>query len=95
MSSKIYQVDAFCRDLFSGNPAAVCPLPTWPDDDALLQRMAAENNLPATAFYVQVADQNHYRLRWFSPVREINLCGHGTLAAAHVLFNHENYTTTP
>ena len=91
MSSKLYHVDAFCRDIFSGNPAAVCPLQTWPDDDALLQQIAAENMLPATAFYTQAAGQSQYNIRWFSPKKEIELCGHGTLAAAHVLFNHENH----
>jgi PhzF family phenazine biosynthesis protein len=90
MSIKIYHVDAFCRDLFSGNPAAVCPLQTWPDD-ALMQQIAAENMLPATAFYAKVAGEPHYLVRWFSPKKEIELCGHGTLAAAHVLFNHENH----
>jgi PhzF family phenazine biosynthesis protein len=88
MPIKIYHVDAFCRDLFSGNPAAVCPLGHWPED-ALLQHIAAENNLPETAFYVKVDD--HFRIRWFTPTREVDLCGHATLATAHVLFNYERY----
>src|SRR5579872_6513250 len=90
MNLKLYQVDAFCRDLFSGNPAAVCPLQSWPDD-TLMQHIAAENNLAETAFYVKVADETHYRLRWFTPAVEVDLCGHATLATAHVLFNHEGY----
>jgi PhzF family phenazine biosynthesis protein len=88
MPIKIYHVDAFCRDLFSGNPAAVCPLGHWPED-AFLQHIAAENNLPETAFYVKVEDR--YRIRWFSPTMEVDLCGHATLATAHVLFDHEQH----
>ncbi len=88
MKQKIYQIDAFAEQVFSGNPAAVCPLEKWPDDD-LLQKIAAENNLAETAFYVK--DGEHYTLRWFTPTVEVDLCGHATLAAAYVLFNHENY----
>jgi PhzF family phenazine biosynthesis protein len=82
----LYQVDAFADRLFSGNPAAVCPLPAWLDD-ALLQAIADENNLSETAF--TVAEGKGYRLRWFTPAAEVDLCGHATLAAAHVLFQHE------
>lgn len=82
---RIFQVDAFTDHLFGGNPAAVCPLTTWPED-ALLQAIAAENNLSETAFFV--AGQEPVELRWFTPVAEVDLCGHATLAAAHVLFVH-------
>jgi PhzF family phenazine biosynthesis protein len=86
---EIYQVDAFCAGLFSGNPAAVCPLEAWPDD-TLLQNIAAENNLAETAYYVQEGD--HYHIRWFTPTVEVDLCGHATLATAHVLFAHKGIT---
>lgn len=86
--SKIYQVDAFTDRLFSGNPAAVCPLDEWPDDQ-LMQNIAMENNLAETAFYVKRGDE--YELRWFTPAVEVALCGHATLAAAFVLFNHKNH----
>jgi PhzF family phenazine biosynthesis protein len=89
MAIKIYQVDAFCRELFSGNPAAVCPLDRWPADP-LLQSIAAENNLAETAFYVREGDR--FRLRWFTPTVEVDLCGHATLATAHVLFEHEGFS---
>ncbi|MFO7617309.1 MAG: PhzF family phenazine biosynthesis protein [Bacteroidales bacterium] len=80
----IYQVDAFTSRLFSGNPAAVIPMDEWPDDETL-QRIAAENNLSETAFYVPFGD--HLHLRWFTPKVEVDLCGHATLATAHVLFS--------
>lgn len=85
---QLFQVDAFADHLFSGNPAAVCPLPAWPAD-ALLQAIAAENNLAETAFFV--AAGRHYELRWFTPTAEIRLCGHATLASAFVLFNCLDY----
>ncbi|PZR30043.1 MAG: hypothetical protein DI535_00655 [Citrobacter freundii] len=84
----IYQVDAFCKGLFSGNLAAVCPLPAWPDD-TFLQQIAAENNLAETAFYVE--DSTGFHIRWFTPKVEVDLCGHATLATAHVLFHHLGY----
>jgi PhzF family phenazine biosynthesis protein len=84
----IYIVDTFTKKRFSGNPAAVCPLSEWLDDD-LLQSIASENNLSETAFFVKKGD--FYELRWFTPVVEVNLCGHATLASAHVLFQHLNY----
>lgn len=87
MQLELYHVDAFCRELFSGNPAAVVPLNFWPSDD-ILQNIAAENNLAETAFYV--AKDDRYDIRWFTPTVEVDLCGHATLAAAHVLFNHKN-----
>lgn len=85
----IYQVDAFTRSRFRGNPAAVCPLESWLPD-AVLQDIAAENNLPMTAYFVRQGDG--FALRWFLPKGEENLCGHATLAAAHVLVNHLGYT---
>lgn len=81
----IYQVDAFTDRLFSGNPAAVCPLDFWPTDD-ILQNIAAENNLSETAFFKK--RDNIFEIRWFTPLSEVELCGHATLASAHVLFNH-------
>ena len=78
----LYQIDAFTSRPFAGNPAAVCPLQTWPDD-ALLQAIAAENNLAETAFYAPEGDG--FRLRWFTPEVEVDLCGHATLASAFVL----------
>ncbi|AXF65411.1 MULTISPECIES: PhzF family phenazine biosynthesis protein [unclassified Leclercia] len=81
-----YQVDAFSQGPFTGNPAAVCLLEAWPED-ALLQRIASENNLSETAFVVK---QGHdYALRWFTPAVEVDLCGHATLAAASVLLRRE------
>jgi PhzF family phenazine biosynthesis protein len=85
MELKIFQVDAFASAVFEGNPAAVVPLEAWPDD-ALLQAIALENNLSETAFFV--AQGEGFRLRWFTPNSEVDLCGHATLAAAHVLFEH-------
>ncbi len=83
MQIPIFQVDAFSSSIFSGNPAAVCPLQEWLPD-ATLQAIAAENNLAETAFFVP-ADGGH-RLRWFTPACEVDLCGHATLASAYVLF---------
>ena len=88
MTNKIYQVDAFCKELFSGNPAAVCPLENWLDD-TVLQNIAAENNLAETSFYVK--ENEGFRIRWFTPSVEVDLCGHATLATAHVLFFHEGF----
>lgn len=85
MQAPLIQVDAFTQELFSGNPAAVCPLLEWPKD-SLMQAIAAENNLSETAFVVPVPDR--YRLRWFTPKLEVALCGHATLAAAHVVMRH-------
>ena len=82
MFSTIYQLDAFARRRFHGNPAAVMPMDSFPPDD-LLQALAAENNLPETAFLVTEGDG--YRLRWFTPTVEVPLCGHATLASAAVV----------
>ena len=87
MELTIYHVDAFTNKVFAGNPAAVCPLNSWLDDERL-QNIAMENNLPETAFYVKRNDR--YEIRWFTPGgAEVDLCGHATLAAAFVLFNYE------
>lgn len=85
---RMYQVDAFADRVFGGNPAAVCPLDEWLPD-ALLQSIAAENNLAETAFFVN--EGAVYRLRWFTPVAEVDLCGHATLASADVLFRLLGY----
>ena len=90
MTLKQYQVDAFTTRLFGGNPAAVVPLDAWLDD-ALLQSIAAENNLSETAFFVP--QQAGFHLRWFTPVAEVTLCGHATLATAWVLFNALDYAS--
>jgi PhzF family phenazine biosynthesis protein len=82
MRIPIYQVDAFTSRVFAGNPAAVCPLPSWLDD-VTLQAIAAENNLSETAFFV--GGGGEYDLRWFTPAQEVDLCGHATLASAHVI----------
>jgi len=81
---KIFQIDAFTDKLFAGNPAAVCPLDHWLEDE-MLQQIAIENNLAETAFFVQLA-ANHFHLRWFTPELEMDLCGHATLASAFVIF---------
>ncbi len=88
MKQKIYIIDAFAKNLFSGNPAAVCPLNEWLADD-ILQKIAMENNQAETAFYVE--EEGNFHLRWFTPLVEVDLCGHATLAAAHVLYEHEGF----
>ncbi|HKI88610.1 MAG TPA: PhzF family phenazine biosynthesis protein [Draconibacterium sp.] len=89
MDLTIYQVDAFAENVFRGNPAAVVPLKSWLPDETL-QNIAQENNLSETAFFIYA--ENGFYIRWFTPVVEVNLCGHATLATAHVLFNHLNYS---
>ncbi len=84
----IYQVDAFTNKLFGGNPAAICPLNEWLDDD-LMQQLAFENNLSETAFFVQTGKDEYY-IRWFTPEFEIDLCGHATLASAFIIFKELN-----
>lgn len=88
MRLPIYQVDAFTDEVFKGNPAAVCPLERWLPDERM-QQIAQENNLSETAFFVE--EESGYRLRWFTPTTEVDLCGHATLASAHVLFERLNY----
>ncbi len=92
-SFPLYQIDAFAEGVFSGNPAAVVPLDSWLPD-ATLQAIAAENNLPETAFFVPLpaSQGDGFHLRWFTPTFEIDLCGHATLAAAHVLFTELGFT---
>ena len=85
MKIDIYQVDAFTDELFTGNPAAVCPLKEWLPDGTM-QKIALENNLSETAFFVP--EGNNYNIRWFTPETEVDLCGHATLATAHVIFCH-------
>lgn len=82
---RLFQVDAFAERPFEGNPAAVVPLEEWLDE-SLLQSIAEENHLSETAFFVP--ENGSYELRWFTPEAEVDLCGHATLAAAHVLFTH-------
>ncbi|MCY9206330.1 PhzF family phenazine biosynthesis protein [Bacillus atrophaeus] len=81
---KYYVVDAFAENLFEGNPAGVCIMKEWIPDE-LMQQIAAENNLSETAFAVKEGES--YRLRWFTPADEIDLCGHATLATAYVIAN--------
>jgi len=88
MTYKIYQVDAFTNKLFGGNPAAVVPLEKWISEE-LMQQIAAENNLSETAFYV--IQNERFDIRWFTPLAEVNLCGHATLGAAFVIFNYEGF----
>lgn len=85
---KIFQVDAFAENVFSGNPAAIIPLDQWLDDQ-VMQSIAMENNLAETAFIIHQGEGFH--IRWFTPTVEVDLCGHATLAAAHVLFTHVGY----
>jgi len=79
----IFQIDAFAEKVFQGNPAAVIPLEAWLPDD-LLQDIAQENNLSETAYFIKQGDG--YHIRWFTPMVEVDLCGHATLATAHVIF---------
>ncbi len=83
MELPIYQVDAFTSRPFGGNPAAVCPLNEWLDE-ALMQRIAQENNQAETAFFV--LDEEPRRIRWFTPAMEVELCGHATLASAFIAY---------
>lgn len=89
MNIKLYQIDAFANKVFGGNPAAVCPLDEWIDDELLLN-IAKENNLAETAYFTKL-DNGHFHIRWFTPELEMDLCGHATLATAFVIFNELNY----
>lgn len=91
MRYEIFQVDAFASEVFKGNPAAVVPLDAWPPDD-VMQKIAMENNLAETAFFVKNGDV--YDLRWFTPIVEIDLCGHATLASAFVILELLEAETT-
>ncbi len=85
---KLYQVDAFTNELFKGNPAAVCPLEKWISFE-LMQTIAEENNLSETVFFVQ--NEGNFEIKWFTPTCEVDLCGHATLAAAHIIFSELKY----
>lgn len=85
MKLKLYQIDAFADQVFKGNPAAVCILDKWIEDD-IMQSIASENNLAETAFVVR--QDNNYSIRWFTPEVEVDLCGHATLASAYVLYEY-------
>jgi len=88
MRIRMFQVDAFTDKLFGGNPAAVCPLEAWLSAEAM-QLIAMENNLSETAFYVKGKDR--YKIRWFTPAVEVELCGHATLATGYVIFHYDGY----
>jgi len=88
MDITLYQIDAFAKKPFEGNPAAVIPLETWLPDN-VMQSIAEENNLSETAFFVST--KKGFHIRWFTPITEVDLCGHATLAAAYVLFNFLGY----
>ncbi len=90
MKLPFYQVDAFSNELFGGNPAGVCPLQAWLPAK-IMQKITAENNLAETAFFVPQDDG--YEIKWFTPLVEVNLCGHATLASAHVLYKHLDINT--
>ncbi|MDR3476886.1 MAG: PhzF family phenazine biosynthesis protein [Gammaproteobacteria bacterium] len=85
MQIPTYHIDAFSTQLFKGNPATVCILPKWLPDETL-QSIATENHLPATAYLVR--ENSQFQVRWFTPEYEIDLCGHGSLALAYVIFHH-------
>lgn len=91
MKIKMYQADAFTDKLFRGNPAAICMLEDWLPE-TIMQAIAAENNLAETAFIV--TSDRGYEIRWFTPTVEVDLCGHATLAAAHIIFQHYNTTAS-
>jgi len=88
MKLRVYIANAFSEKRFGGNPAAVVPLNEWLSE-MLMQQIAAQNNLAETAYIVEQGKD--YGIRWFTPTVEVNLCGHATLASAHVLFNHLGY----
>jgi len=89
MNINFYQVDAFTDHLFGGNPAGVCPLQEWLPAD-VMQKIAMENNVSETAFFVP--KDGGFHIRWFTPKVEVNLCGHATLASAHVIFQYLGFT---
>ncbi|MBT8183453.1 MAG: PhzF family phenazine biosynthesis protein [Eudoraea sp.] len=92
MKQKIFQIDAFAENVFSGNPAAVCVLNDWLDT-IVMQQIAMENNLAETAFVLPSGKQ--FEIRWFTPEIEVDLCGHATLAAAYVLFQYYDDIPNP
>lgn len=88
MKIPIYQVDAFTDQIFGGNPAAVCPLESWLPTETM-QKIAMENSVAETAFFIPL--DHGFHIRWFTPEFEMDLCGHATLATAHVLIQHLGY----
>lgn len=88
MQLPLYHVDAFTSQVFRGNPAAVCPLEGWLPDETM-QKIALENSVAETAFFIPAADG--FEIRWFTPDIEMDLCGHATLASAHVIARHLRY----
>lgn len=88
MQIPIFQVDAFTDKTFGGNPAAVCPLEKWLPDD-VMQKIAMENSVAETAFFIPANDG--FEIRWFTPEIEMDLCGHATLATAHIIKRHMNF----
>ncbi len=88
MQIQLFQVDAFTDQVFSGNPACVCPLQRWLPDEVML-KIAAENAVAETAFFIPEGEGFH--IRWFTPDIEMDLCGHATLASAHVISRHLGY----
>ena len=91
MKIPIYQVDAFTSEVFKGNPAAVCPLSQWLSDE-IMQKIAMENNLSETAFFIK--DKDIFHIRWFTPKAELDLAGHPTLATAHVIMKENKNNLT-
>ncbi len=89
MRLPIFQVDAFTDKVFGGNPAAVCLLENWLSDD-VMQQIARENSVAETAFFIPLDEG--FEIRWFTPEIEMDLCGHATLAAAHIIARHLNYS---
>ena len=89
MTLSMFQIDAFAKKPFEGNPAAIVPLKNW-ISDKIMQKIAMENNLSETAFFVQ--ENNEYYIRWFTPTEEVDMCGHATLASAYVIFNELNFS---
>jgi PhzF family phenazine biosynthesis protein len=89
MRLPIYIANAFTQDLFGGNPAAVCPLQEWLPV-GMMQSLAAQNNLSETAFIIE--EDDHFRIRWFTPAKEVELCGHATLASAHIFYTELAHT---
>lgn len=92
MNIPIFQIDAFASKVFGGNPAAVCPLDQWLPDD-VMQRIALENSVAETAFFIP--QDGAFAIRWFTPEIEMDLCGHATLATAHVIARHLNEPKSP
>ncbi len=89
MKLPVYIANAFTQDMFGGNPAAVCPLEEWLPERTM-QSLAAQNNLSETAFIIE--EDDHFRIRWFTPAKEVELCGHATLASAHIFYTELAHT---